>query len=233
MACWTRLVLVISGVLLSSLIQAAPSVVKWQEQGILLPGAHRLDRPDPSMLAASKGQWLALRIKGKNIELLPEKAKVQKGFDECAQEKTQNITAHKDTMAWVNLPNLTAIKKQGLTIPNIHLMPNKAFTLNAAGQSYVFSASGKLLDTESAPDYANIANYTWQLKVGDKAYRLLKIDELQGQLPKLLAAVDLDNDGKLDFVFSAAAWYEEEKVAVVLSSLGYEKVWFGARSFDC
>lgn len=212
---------------------------------ILIPRSYRTyDGKNPVSSLTEK--WLNLYEENGEYYLGKADFKIEKGFDECSGDSLKSILPNKTTVIFMDDPELKAGKLKSLKINKQKVWPKEKVTYVFNGVTYVFRAEGKVLSEEkiSGSDdkeevFKNVQQYKLYLKIGDNAEKLLLAeDSFHDTFVELLFAGDIDNDGKLDFVFGASRDYEEERVILFLSSKaknneGVKKVSEIAVQFDC
>jgi hypothetical protein len=152
--------------------------------------------------------------------------KIEKGFDECSGDSLVSIIPKNKTIIFIDYPSLKLGKIKSVKIEEDKIWPDEKMTLAFNNVNYTLRAEGKVLSSEmvSTDDnteevFKKVENYKLYLTTGNTTEKLLLAEEsFNDTFVELIFAGDIDNDGKLDFIFSANRHYEEERVILFLSS---------------
>ncbi|MBF4486387.1 hypothetical protein [Flavobacterium sp. CSZ] len=212
---------------------------------ILLPRSYRTyDKMNPA--SSLTKNWIELYEDNGEYFLGKADFKIEKGFDECSGDSLQSIISKKKTVVFINYPELKVGKIKSLKIEEDKIWPKEKLSFTFNNDVYTLRAEGKVLSTEkrSLDDnkeeiYKKVENYKLFLKTNNGPEKLLlQVETFNDTFVELLFAGDIDNDGKLDFIFGANRDYEETRVMLFLSSKAeneepVKKVSEIAVQFDC
>ncbi|KFF15937.1 hypothetical protein [Flavobacterium hydatis] len=192
---------------------------------ILLPRSYRSyigERPGIDLTE----KWIDLHEQNGEYYLGKADFKIEKGFDECSGDSLISIIPKKKSIVFMDYPSLKLGKIKSLKIEEDKIWPDEKMTLAFNNVNYTLRAEGKVLSSEmvSTDDnteevFKKVENYKLYLTTGNTTEKLLLAEQsFNDTFVELLFAGDIDNDGKLDFIFSANRHYEEERVILFLSS---------------
>lgn len=103
--------------------------------------------------------------------------------------------------------------------PYHFIFENVQYTLRAEGIERKEWNSENNLDEEGRINNADVCQrYKLYLSSGGVEQQLLGIESFSEQYVKLEFIGDLDGDGKPDFIFETATWYEDQEIMLFLSS---------------
>lgn len=212
---------------------------------ILLPDGYRDDEGKNPANALNK-DWIDLFEENGSYYLGKTDFTIEKGYDECVGDSIRSIVSKNKSVLFMDDPKLKLGKIKALKLTKNKIWPDEKLTLKFDNTDYVFRAEGKVLSTEkrSLDDnkeeiYKKVENYKLYLKANNGPEKLLlQVETFNDTFVELLFAGDIDNDGKLDFIFGANRDYEETRVMLFLSSKAenkepVKKVSQIAIQFDC
>jgi hypothetical protein len=192
---------------------------------ILLARSYRSYGEENPAVALTK-KWIDLYEQNGEYYLGKADFKIEKGFDECSGDSLVSVLAKNKSIIFMDLPDLKLGKIKSLKIEEDKIWPDEKLTFAFNNVNYTLRGEGKVLSSEmvSTDDnteevFKKVENYKLYLSTGNTTEKLLLSEEsFNDTFVKLIFAGDIDNDGKLDFVFSANRHYEEERVILFLSS---------------
>ncbi|MCV9926485.1 hypothetical protein OIU83_02390 [Flavobacterium sp. LS1R49] len=212
---------------------------------ILLPRSYRSSEGKNSATSLNK-KWIDLYEQNGEYYLGKASFKIEKGFDECTGDSLKSIVSKNKTIIFMDYPSLKLGKIKSLKIEEDKVWPDEKVTFVFNNVNYILRAEGKVLSSEMVSTdnnteevFKKVENYKLYLTTGNTTEKLLLAEQsFNDTFVELLFAGDIDNDGKLDFIFSANRNYEEERVILFLSSKAksgeaMEKVSEIAVGFDC
>lgn len=212
---------------------------------ILLQHGYRDDEGSNPANSLNKN-WVDLFEENGEYYLGKADFKIEKGFDECVGDSLRSIISKNKSLLFMDYSQLKLGKIKTLKLAKNKIWPDEKVTLKFNNTDYFFRAEGKVLSTEkrSLDDnkeevYKKVENYKLYLKANNGPEKLLlQVDTFNDTFVELLFAGDIDNDGKLDFIFGANRDYEETRVMLFLSSKAeneepVKKVSQIAIQFDC
>lgn len=212
---------------------------------ILLPNGYRDDEGKNPANALNKN-WVDLYEDKGDYYLGKADFKIEKGFDECVGDSTRSIVSKNKSLLFMNYSELKLGKIKALNIDENKIWPDEKMSLKFNNKDYIFRAEGKVLSTEKRSTdndkeeiYKKVENYKLYLKSDNNPEKLLlQVETFNDTFVELLFAGDIDNDGKLDFIFGANRDYEETRVLLFLSTKAeneepVKKVSQIAIQFDC
>lgn len=236
----------------SSVVEIAPNEEIIEEEPefvndfeILLPSTYR-DWENKNPANSLTKNWVDLYEKNGKYYLGKSDFKLESGFSECSGDSTKGIISKNKTVLFLDSKELKLGEIKSLKIDKNKIWPKEkiAFTFNNV--EYFLRAEGEILssfkvynDNEKEEIFHNVKNYKLYISTKDIPEKLLlKEDSFNDTFVELLFAGDIDNDGKLDFIFGANRNYEEERVILFLSSKAekenvVKKVSEIAIQFDC
>jgi hypothetical protein len=212
---------------------------------ILLPRTYRTyDKVNPA--SSLSKDWIDLYQNNGEYFLGKADFEIEKGFDECSGDSLQSIIPKKKTIIFMNYPQLKSGKIKSLKIEANKIWPKEKLSFTFNNVIYTLRAEGKVISEEkrSTDDdkeevFKVVEHYKLYLSAANNPEKLLLSEEsFNDTFVELLFAGDIDQDGKLDFVFGANRNYEEERVILFLSSKAdkeeaVKKVAEIAVQFDC
>lgn len=212
---------------------------------ILLPDGYRDNQGENPANSLNK-DWIDLFEQNGTYYLGKTDFTIEKGYDECVGDSTRSIVSKNKSILFMNYPKLKLGKIKSLKLDKNKIWPGEKVTLKFEKADYVFRAEGKVLSTEKRilddnkeEIYKKVENYKLFLKTNNGPEKLLlQVETFNDTFVELLFAGDIDNDGKLDFIFGANRDYEETRVILFLSSKAeneepVKKVSELAIQFDC
>ncbi len=212
---------------------------------ILLPRSYRNWEGKNPANSITKS-WIELYEKNGKYYLGKADFKLESGYDECIGDSTKIIESKNKTMLFMDWKDLKLGEIKSLKIGKNKIWPKEkmSFTFNTI--EYFLRAEGEILssfkvhnDNEKEEIFHNVKDYKLYISTKDIPEKLLlKEESFNDTFVELLFAGDIDNDGKLDFIFGANRNYEEERVILFLSSKAekenvVKKVSEIAIQFDC
>jgi len=164
--------------------------------------------------------WIDLHEKDGKYYLSKANYKIQRFVDECSGSNASVINSKNNTLLLINKPDLKLGEVKSIAIKKKHIWPNKKVTYNFNNIKYTLRAEGEIISPEKEQLYGdNIKNYKLYFSTNNSTETLfLEEPSFNGTFVELLFVGDIDNDGKLDLIFSASTDYEEERVLLFLSS---------------
>jgi len=212
---------------------------------ILLPRSYRTyDNLNPA--SSLTKNWIELYENNGAYYLGKADFEIEKGFDECSGDSLKSIIPKRRTVVFMNYPELKLGKIKSLKIEEDKIWPKEKLSFTFNNEVYTLRAEGKVLSEEkrSTDDdkeevFKKVEHYKLYLSTANTAEKLLLSEEsFDDTFVELLFAGDIDQDGKLDLIFSANRNYEEERVILFLSSKAknedvMKKVSEIAVQFDC
>ncbi len=180
------------------------------ETAVLIPRSYRdyMEGNDTDILDAS---WTDLYKKDRAFYLGSVSYQILSGFDECSEDSTKIIESNRNSIVFFKNKNIKLGKLNTAVVKDSVLNPMKNTDIVFNQMTYRLTASGK-------DDSSVIHNYELKIQVNGISQVLMKEKELRDTEVRILYAGDIDQDGKLDFVFSAPLDYEQERVLIFLSS---------------
>lgn len=192
---------------------------------ILIPRSYRdFDKENP--INDLTKNWSELYKQNNKYFIGKADYNIEKGFDECSGDSTKTITPKKDAILFLNNPNLKNGEIKSLSIGKKRIWPNEKISFKFNNVKYLIRAEGKVLSTENVytdgdklEKYQKVENYKLFISTKDSKEQLFLTEKsFNDTFVELLFVGDIDNDGKLDFIFGANRDYEEERVVLYLSS---------------
>lgn len=211
---------------------------------ILLPRSYRNWEGKNEANSINKN-WIDLYEKNGKYYLGKADFKLESGYDECIGDSTRIIESKNKTMVFMDLKDLKLGEIKSLNITKNKIWPKEKTTFTFNNLDYFLRAEGKVLSSEKVhtdnglETFQVVENYKLYISTKDIPEKLLLNEEsFNDTFVELLFVGDIDNDGKLDFVFGANRNYEEERVILFLSSKAekenvVKKVSEIAIQFDC
>lgn len=153
---------------------------------------------------------------------------LEEELNECTESIVIGVFAKEEVQPLFFLSETTAIgkgKKESLTLSKTPLWANTPQEYIFKGKTYVLRAEGKEIsaylytdDEEVEKTFKQFENYKLYLSIdGNEEQLLLDIPHFNDTFVQLLFVGDLDEDGKLDFIFDTSADYEQKRVEIYLS----------------
>jgi hypothetical protein len=213
------------------------------EFDILMPDSYR-DWENKNQVDNLTDNWVDLYKKGSDYFLGKASYTISRGMDDCSGDSTKTIESNNNTLIFLDNPDLTMGAVTTLPIPKNKIWPKEKITLSYNHYQYTLRAEGKILSKENCGKdggdvFYNVENYKLFIATNKTSETLLlKETSFNNTFVELVFAGDIDRDGKLDFIFSAARDYEEERYILFLSSKAtagqiVKKVSEVSRQFDC
>lgn len=212
---------------------------------ILLPRSYRNWEGKNPANSLTKN-WIDLYEKNGKYYLGKADFKLESGFDECVGDSTKIIESKNKTLLFIDSPQLKLGEIKSLKIDKNKIWPKEKISFIFNNVSYFLRAEGEVLSSENVTNeegkpeiYQNVKNYKLYISTKDISEKLLlKEESFNDTFVELLFVGDIDNDGKLDFIFGANRNYEEQRVILFLSSKAekenaVKKVSEVAIQFDC
>jgi len=212
---------------------------------ILLPSTYR-DWENKNPANSLTKNWIDLYEKNGKYYLGKADFKLETGFSECSGDSTKGIISKNKTVLFLDLKDLKLGEIKSLKIDKNKVWPKEKMSFTFNNIDYFLRAEGEILssfkvhnDDEKEEIFHNVKDYKLYISTKDIPEKLLlKEDSFNDTFVELLFAGDIDNDGKLDFIFGANRNYEEERVILFLSSKAekenvVKKVSEIAIQFDC
>lgn len=212
---------------------------------ILIPRSYRNWEGKNEANAITK-DWIDLYEKNGKYYLSKANFKLESGYDECIGDSTKIIESKNKTMVFMDSKDLKLGELKSLRINKNKIWPKEKITFTFNNVEYFLRAEGEILssfkvhnDDEKEEIFHNVKDYKLYISTKDIPEKLLLREEsFNDTFVELLFAGDIDNDGKLDFIFGANRNYEEERVILFLSSKAekenvVKKVSEIAIQFDC
>lgn len=191
---------------------------------ILLPRSYRNWEGKNEANSLTKN-WIDLYEKNGKYYLGKADFKLESGYDECIGDSTRIIESKNKTVLFMDSKDLKLGEIKSLKIRKNKIWPNEKITFTFNNIDYFLRAEGKVLSSEKVhtddglETFQVVENYKLYISTKDIPEKLLlKEDSFNDTFVELLFAGDIDNDGKLDFIFGANRNYEEERVILFLSS---------------
>lgn len=189
--------------------------------------------------------WIDLYEKNGKYFLGKADFKLESDFDPCTGDSTKAIISKNKTLLFMDFPDLKLGEIKSLKIGKNKIWPKEKISFKFNDEEYFLRAEGKVLSSEKVHTDAGLE--TFQVVENYKLYistatipekLLLKEASFNDTFVELLFVGDIDQDGKLDFIFGANRNYEEERVILFLSSKAdkenvVKKVSEIAVQFDC
>jgi len=235
----------------SSVVEIVPNEEIAEEEvefksdfDILLPRSYRNWEGKNEANSINKN-WIDLYEKHGKYYLGKADFKLENGYDECIGDSTKIIESKNKTMLFMDSKDLKLGEIRSLKISKNKIWPKEKMTFNFNNVDYFLRAEGKVLSSEKVHTdngleiFQVVEDYKLYISTKDIPEKLLlKEDSFSDTFVELLFAGDIDNDGKLDFIFGANRNYEEERVILFLSSKAekenvVKKVSEIAIQFDC
>lgn len=170
--------------------------------------------------------WTELYSKNGKYFLDKANYKIEKSYDECSGDSTKIIIPKNETLLYINTANIPLGNINSLAIKKNKIWPKEKINFLFNNTEYTLRADGEVLSSEQVTSeegqselYQNVKNYKLFISTKNSPERLLlNIENFNDTFVKLLFVGDIDQDGKLDFVFDASRDYEEERLILYLSS---------------
>lgn len=211
---------------------------------ILLPGEYRDWEGENAVNELTK-DWFHLYQKDGEYYLGKSEYSIQRGYSECSGDSTKILNAKKNTLLFIDGPNLESGEISTLKIKKNKIWPNENFKFKFGDTDYTLRAEGTILSSEKVHTdngvelFQSVENYKLYISINNSKETLfLEQESFNDTFVELLFIGDIDKDGKADFIFSANRDYEEERVLLYFSSKGkpgeiIKKVAEVAIQFDC
>lgn len=211
---------------------------------ILLPRSYRNWEGKNEANSITKN-WTDLYEKSGKYYLGKADFKLESGYDECIGDSTKIIESKNKTVLFMDSKELKLGEIKSLKITKKKIWPKEKTSFIFNDVEYFLRAEGKVLSSEKVHTdngleiFQVVENYKLYISTKDIPEKLiLKEDSFNDTFVELLFAGDIDQDGKLDFIFGANRNYEEERVILFLSSKAekenvVKKVSEIAIQFDC
>jgi len=211
---------------------------------ILMPRSYRNWEGKNEANSLTKN-WIDLYEKNGKYYLGKADFKLESGYDECIGDSTKVIESKNKTMLFMDSKDLKLGEIKSLKINKNKIWPKEKMSFTFNSVEYFLRAEGKVLSSEKVHTdegseiFQVVENYKLYISTKDIPEKLLlKEESFNDTFVELLFAGDIDNDGKLDFIFGANRNYEEERVILFLSSKAekenvVKKVSEIAIQFDC
>ena len=189
--------------------------------------------------------WIDLNKKGDKYFLSKADYKRKSDYDPCTGDSTKVIESKNKTLLFMDFPELKLGEIKSLKISKKKIWPKEKTSFTYNDIEYFLRAEGKVLSSEKVHTdegseiFQVVENYKLYISTKDIPEKLLlKEESFNDTFVELLFAGDIDQDGKLDFIFQANRNYEEERVILFLSSKAekenvVKKVSEIAIQFDC
>ena len=184
--------------------------------------------------------WIDLHQKKGVYYLSKADYKIERYVDDCSGYNTSVIHSKNNTLLLINKPDLKLGEIKNITIKKKHIWTNEKVTYHFNNIEYTLRAEGEIISPEKEHlDENNIKNYKLYISTNNSVETLfLEEASFNDTFVELLFVGDIDNDGKLGFIFGASRNYEEERVILFLSSKAekekiIKKVGEIAIQFDC
>lgn len=172
--------------------------------------------------------WRALFEKEGQFQVRKVEYALTEEMNECTGSMAIGAFAKEEEQPLFFLSETTAIGKgikESLPISKTPLWANTPQTYVFKGKTYVLRAEGKEInsylytdDEEVEKTYKQFDDYKLYLSIdGNEEQLLLDIPHFNDTFVQLLFVGDLDQDGKLDFIFDTSADYEQKRVEIYLS----------------
>lgn len=211
---------------------------------ILLPRSYRNWEGKNEANSITKN-WTDLYEKNGKYYLGKADFKLESAYDECIGDSTKIIESKNKTVLFMDSKELKLGEIKSLKITKKKIWPKEKISFIFNDVEYFLRAEGKVLSSEKVHTdngleiFQVVENYKLYISTNDIPEKLLlKEDSFNDTFVELLFAGDIDQDGKLDFIFGANRNYEEERVILFLSSKAekenvVKKVSEIAIQFDC
>ncbi|WP_158962219.1 hypothetical protein [Myroides fluvii] len=172
--------------------------------------------------------WLALFESEGQFHVRKARYELQVEMNECTESEVIGAisTEEEDPILFFSgTKGILKGKKEALTIKQQPLWPEAPQEYVFKGNTYGLRAEGKQLDSylytddsEQEKTFKLFENYKLYLRIdGGGEQLILDIPQFNDTFVKLLFVGDIDNDGKLDFIFDTSADYEQKRVEIYLS----------------
>lgn len=230
----------------SSVVEIVPNeeIEFKNDFDILLPRSYRNWEGKNEANSLTKN-WIDLYEKNGKYYLGKADFKLESGYDECIGDSTKIIESKNKTMLFMDSKDLKLGEIKSLKINKNKIWPKEKMSFTFNSVEYFLRAEGKVLSSEKVHTdegseiFQVVENYKLYISTKDIPEKLLlKEESFNDTFVELLFAGDIDNDGKLDFIFGVNRNYEEERVILFLSSKAekenvVKKVSEIAIQFDC
>lgn len=191
---------------------------------ILLPGQYR-DWDNNNPVNSLTKDWIDLHQKNGKYYLDKVDYTISRGFSECSGDSTKIVESRKNTMLFINKSNLKLGEINSLKFKKSKIWPKEKISFIFKNIEYILRAEGDIISSEDMHAdkeeevYHNVENYKLYIS-SNNSHETIFLEEasFNDTFVKLLFVGDIDNDNKLDFIFSANRHYEEERVILYLSS---------------
>lgn len=172
--------------------------------------------------------WVALFETKGQFQVRKVAYALEEELNECTASTVIGAFAKEEVQPLFFLSETTAIgkgKKESLPISKTPLWANTPQTYVFKGKTYVLRAEGKEIssylytdDEEEEKTYKQFEDYKLYLSIdGNEEQLLLDIPHFNDTFVQVLFVGDLDQDGKLDFIFDTSEDYEQKRVEIYLS----------------
>ena len=211
---------------------------------VLIPRTYR-DWEGKNEANSLTKNWIDLYEKNGKYFLGKADFKLESGYSECSGDSTKAIISKNKTLLFMDLSKLKLGEINSLKIDKNKIWPKEKISFKFNDIEYFLRAEGKVLSSEKVhtdeglETFQVVENYKLYISTEDIPERLLlKEKSFNDTFVELLFVGDIDQDGKLDFIFGANRNYEEERVILFLSSKAdqenaVKKVSEIAVQFDC
>lgn len=234
----------------------APPFIFPKNISLLFPAYYRLEPYSyPKNIKQKKWIELSGNVHSKNWKLQEANVGVRNpGDDECAGTKQIEVFS-KNKEAVLFFTDFPGLNKEAQTLahsktllPGEHydlVMNNKTFRIMVKGKAFVSEENEYkeikkyTFDTEGNPWVDQIRNFELIVQMPNKGdFSPLKIKAINGQIPKLIWAGDLNQDEIPDFFIDGSNDYENNNFYFFLSDPSdmknpIKKVAYLERIFDC
>ena len=191
---------------------------------ILLASEYR-DWEDENPANNLTQDWVDLYEKNGKYYLGKPDYTIKRGYSECSGDSTQIIKSKNKTLLFINQLALKFGEINSLNISKNKIWPDEKLSFDFNNTNYSIRAEGKVLSTENVQAdngievYKKVENYKLFIKTNSTSESLfLTQSSFNDTFVEILFVGDIDQDGKLDFIFGANRDYEEERVILYLSS---------------
>ena len=191
---------------------------------ILIPRDYRDWENDNPVNTLSK-DWVDLYKKDGQYFLAKPNYSIERGFAECTGDSTKILNSNRNTLLFINAPNLKLGEIRSVKFGKNKIWPTEKFSFTFNKVKYELRAEGKVLSSENVSTdegseiYQNVEDYKLFISSERGSEQLfLKQASFNDTFVNLLFIGDIDRDGKPDFIFGANRDYEEERVILYLSS---------------